>query len=162
MKTIFLYLSTFFAIQNCQQESIKILPQSKLPTPIKTIYFQRWTGGQELTGSGINFYISFKNALDKNNTLKKIYFDNQEALFEKRNDTVYTAVIFIKRNVPENMQNNMRKNDDNITPKNKNNYKLGNNEAIITINQKGKNVLYKLTDIDENEYLAYPSAPPRR
>jgi hypothetical protein len=134
-----------------------------LPYEVESAYFQQWIGGQEQTGSGINFYLKFKNALPENTTLTKLYFQNKEASFDKENETTFVARFYTK---PQDkaliLHEDSAKEYGNKAPEMiDRRFKLQNNEAMLEFHIGNKINHYKLVDIKEKELLAYPSTRPR-
>lgn len=138
-----------------------------IPYQTENIYFQNWVGGQQQTGGGTNFHIKFKEKLPNDVTLKKVYFHQKEANFEKVNETTYNAHFFYKPSktdliLDENPANEYGNKAPEInTSKTDFPYVLKDDEAILEFATKSKNQLYKIKNIPEKELLAYPSARPR-
>lgn len=156
-------LFTLFLFQNCNTKQDIILSETEIGYEIESIYFQKWIGGQELTGSGIHFYVNFKQELPASVFLKKVYFKNKEAVFNKQSSKNYTAHFYQK---PQNqdliLDSDVKKEYGNEGPEIvKPKYNLQENEAILTfeINQKIQN--FKFSNIKEKELIAYPSMKPK-
>ena len=161
MKTIILLFSIFLT-QNCNQKAGTMELQEKLPSAIEEVYYQKWIGGQEQTGSGIDFHIQFKSALPKNTELKKIYFQNQEAVFQSDDTINFTARFHQKPNSDIIMDSNPQKEYGNKAPEIRNKKTdIQANEAILEFIQNEKSFKVKIQNIKEKELLAYPSARPR-
>ncbi len=158
MKLVFSFL--ILAIISC---SSKKEISTQLPYEIESVYFQKWIGGQEQTGSGINFYIQFKNPLPENQTLAKLYFQNKEGFFDKEDETHYVARFYSK---PQNQDLIMDVNSTNeygnkapeITQPR---FELQSNEAVLEFHNGNEIQHFKIVDIKEKELLAYPSSRPR-
>jgi len=136
---------------------------TQLPYEVESIYFQKWIGGQEQTGSGINFYITFKNPLPQNTKLEKLYFQNKEGVFEPESDLNYVGRIFSK---PQNqdliMDGDSQKEYSNQAPEiTKPKFELQSNEAVLEFRTSNKIDYFKVVGIKEKELLAYPSTRPR-
>ncbi len=131
------------------------------PQEIESIYFQKWIGGQELTGSGTNFFIKFKKPLSSEIIPQKIYFQNQVAVCQKLNDTVIAAYFYQKPNKKELLLNNNISNKDQTASSKNPKYTLLPNEAVLEYTTKKQNLFYKIVGIEEKELIAYPSARPR-
>lgn len=112
---------------------------------IAEIYFQQWIGGQEFTGSGINFYIQLEKPLDQNIKLEKVYFRGNEAVLNKENETNYKASFFQKN------QKDKILTTENIL------YQITENQAILTYKINNKTLNIKVENIKEKELIAYPS-----
>ncbi len=158
MKLVFSFI--IIAILSCssQKETYKTLPYE-----VESTYFQRWIGGQEQTGSGINLHLKLKEALPENTTLTNVYFQNKEGLFEKENETTFIARFYTK---PQDktliLHEDSTKEYGNKAPEIiRPEFKLQNNEAMLEFHIGDKIHYYKLVDIKEKELIAYPSTRPR-
>lgn len=132
---------------------------TELPQAIEEVYFQKWIGGHELSGSGVDFHLKFKNPLPINTSLVKLFFQNKTAFFEKENETTFTAKFYSKSNiikVSDSMKTVTNKRENEAFP-----FRLNPTEAILEFNNKNKIVHLKIVNIKEKELLAYPSAGPR-
>lgn len=158
MKVIFSCI--IFAFFSCSsQKEIS----TQLPYEIESVYFQKWIGGQEQTGSGVNFYLTFKNPLPQNTTLEKLYFQNKEGVFERESDVKYVGRIYSK---PQNqdviLDGNSQKEYGNKAPEiTQPKFELQPNEAILEFRMGTEVRYYKIVDLKEKELLAYPSTRPR-
>lgn len=153
MKALYILMTLVF-ISCSSQKEVK-----NLPFLTDEVYFQKWIGGQRLTGSGTDFYIRFKEPFSANFKIKKLYFHGRELEVIKRNDSVFTASYSQRPNVDEEL----KETDGQIeTPKFvKSKFELKNNEAILEFEQDSKTQFFRITNIKEKELLAYPSAKPR-
>ena len=131
----------------------------KSPNDIAEVYFQKWIGGQELSGSGINFHLKFKNQLPQDNYLVKVYFQNQEAFFDKEDETTFLAKFYSKSSLivdGDSTNVNVDKRENPKFP-----FDLKPDEAILEFHIKNKIQQIKIANIKEKELLAYPSTKPR-
>ncbi len=158
MKVIFSCIIFVFISCSSQKEI-----STQLPYEIESVYFQKWIGGQEQTGSGVNFHLTFKDPLPQNTTLEKLYFQNKEGVFERESDVNYVGRIYSK---PQNQdlildgdsQNEYGNKAPEITqPK----FELQPNEAILEFRMGTEVRYYKIVDLKEKELIAYPSTRPR-
>jgi hypothetical protein len=159
-KTLIACSALFYSFFSCS--SPKEVSTS-IPYEIKTVYFQKWIGGQELSGSGTNFHLQFKNTLPENIKLTKLYFQGKEGVFIKENETSFIALL------PDKTKNDLildgnsineygNKAPEIVNPK----FDLQSNQAVIEFQQGNTIKLYKLNAIAEKELLAYPSTRPRK
>jgi hypothetical protein len=154
MKKILLFILSLFV--SCSTIAQK---NQKPPQEIEAVYFQHWSGGQEMTGSGTDFYIELKAPLAKDVVLSKIVFRNRETKLDKITDTKYVGHFYQRPEVI--VDENGNRNIVHKAPETvKTNYKLGENEARLEFVKNKKNGVFKITEIKEKELLAYPSAPP--
>jgi hypothetical protein len=154
MKKILLLITiTLFSCGSTAQKS------KKAPQEIAAVYYQHWVGGQELSGSGTDFYIEFKAPLAKEIMLVKIFFQNRAAKLEKVTETKYIGHFFQRPElVVDEMGNQtiVHKAPDMVV----NNYKLGEKDAMLEFIKNKKNGTFRFNNVEEKELLAYPSAPP--
>lgn len=146
-----------FAVFSCASTAQKT---QNPPQEINAVYFQHWSAGQELGGSGTDFYIEFKKPLAKNTQLIKLFFQNRVTKLEKVSETIYIG-RFVRR--PEmttdaNGNQTIAYKEEKFV---KSKYKLGDNEALLEFVKTKKNRMFIFRNIKEKEYLAYPSAPPQ-
>lgn len=158
MKLAFSFI--IIAILSCssQKETYKTLPYE-----VESTYFQRWIGGQELTGSGTNFHLKLKKPLPENTTIKKIFFQNKESDVTQENETTFTSRFYTK---PQDkaliLDEDSTKEYGNKAPEIiRPEFKLQNNEAMLEFHIGNKIQHYKLVDIKEKELIAYPATRPR-
>ena len=131
-------------LMSCLHCSSKKEVATKLPQTIDEVYFQKWIGGQELSGSGTDFHLKFKNPLPDDCYLQKVYFQNQEAVFEIENETTFVAHLY------------------NKTPQDKRAkpdfpFDIQPNEAILEFHINNKITHVKIANIKEKELIAYPA-----
>jgi uncharacterized protein (DUF2267 family) len=132
--------------------------QNTFPQEIKSIYVQKWIGGQELTGSGTNFYIEFQKPLSKEIQLQKIYFQNQEAILESESEAGFVAHFYQKPKKDIVLDVDPTKEFGNEPPEIiKPKFSLQPNQAIIEYKINNKTLLFKISNIKEKELIAYPS-----
>lgn len=159
MKTLFFIIITYFSFI----QTTKVLPQKKIPIAIKNCTFQQWVGGQEQTVSGTNFTIEFVNKLPKYIELKKVYFNNQIAFFDKSKTEKYIANFYQKpKNYDINLNQNPNKEYGNEVPETvKFPYKLKPNQAVLEFLIHAKIKRYKIENCKEIELIAYPQMRPK-
>lgn len=153
----------FFLIIGLTSCSSQQEVKTNLPWKIESVYFQKWIGGQEKTGSGINFYLIFKESFSPNFHLKKVYFRNQEANFIKENKTTFTARFYYKSTNSDLILDGKTSNEYGNNPPEilKSKFDLKDNEAILEFEQDNKTHFYKISSVKEKELLAYPSTRPK-
>ena len=155
MKYILKSIVFLLVVISCVFCSSKKGITTKLPNDIAEVYFQKWIGGQELSGSGINFHLKFKKQLPQDTYLIKVYFQNQEAFFDREDETTFIAKFYSKPSLAENRYNtngdvNKRKNPD--FP-----FDLKPIEAVLEFHINNKVEQVKILNIKEKELIAYPS-----
>jgi hypothetical protein len=161
MKTIIIILSIFLT-QNCNDGLSQINPQEKLPSVVEEVYFQRWTGGQEQTGSGVNFSIKFKTAFPKGYELKKVHFQKKTADFENRENMTFLAFFYQRPKTDLNLDGDSKKEYGNQAPEiTQTKFKLQDNEAVLEFIKNKKSVYFTIKNIKEKELIAYPTARPQ-
>jgi hypothetical protein len=151
LKRSFLLLAITFSLTFCAQ---KDMFQKQFPEEITVTNYQKWVGGRRETGSGIVFFLQLKNELPSNIVLKKIYFEKSVANFEAQSGGAYAASLNRKpvdlENVSDDNQGSTSK--QIVTPK----FELKPNEAILEYTIDQKTMYYKVTNIVEKEFQAYP------
>ncbi len=158
MKLVFSFIIITLLSCSSSKECSKAIPYE-----VESVYFQKWIGGQEQSGSGLNFHLKFKSALPENNTLAKVYFQNKEGYFDKEDETTFIARFYT---LPQDkaliLDEDSTKEYGNKAPEiTEPRFKLQNNEAMLEFHIGDKIEHYKLVDIKEKELLAYPSSKPR-
>lgn len=135
--------------------------QERLPAAIEYVFFERWVGGQELAGGGTNFEIKFKDILPQNYSLKKVYFQGEEASFESEKYNIYVARFYYRPNTDLLLDEDPKKEYGNKAPDTtKPKFDLKPDEAILEFTNGSKTKHFKITKIVEKEMIAYPSAKP--
>jgi len=136
---------------------------TELPQAIEEVYFQKWIGGQELSGSGTNLHLKFKNQLPKDTYLAKVYFQNQEADFDKENETSYVAHFYGKPVTNDLiLDGDSDKEYGNKPPEDKREnpafpYDLKPTEAVLEFHINNKATRVKIANIKEKKGIAYPA-----
>lgn len=130
----------------CKKEII-----TKSPSEILAVYFQKWVGGQELSGSGIDFHLKFKNQLPQDTYLTKVYFQNQEAFFDRENETTFMAKFYSKSLIKIDSTIDVNKRETPDFP-----FDLKPTEAILEFHINNKTAQVKIENIQEKELIAYP------
>ncbi|MFV5694213.1 hypothetical protein ACM55G_02085 [Flavobacterium sp. LB3P122] len=136
---------------------MKLELQTEFPQEIKSVYFNKWTGGQEGTANGTDFHIEFKKPLSKEIKLDKIYFRNQESNFEEVTKNTF-IVHFYQKNMDLILDGDTLKEYGNkapviIKPK----FDLKPNEALLEYTINNETQFFKIIDTKENPTIAYPS-----
>jgi hypothetical protein len=145
---LLLFFSLIFSVGFAQKKK-------KTSFEFQKVYFQNWSGGQELSGSGTDFYISLKKPLAKNTTLDKIYFRTRETKIEKISDTLYVARFVVRAElvIDENGNRTIDHKQPEIKPQI---YKLQDTEAMMEYTLEDKKKSFKFVSVVEKEMLAYP------
>lgn len=153
----------FFLIIGLTSCSSQQEVKTNLPWETESVYFQRWIGGQEKTGTGINFYLKFYEQFPPNFHLKKVYFRNQEANFIKENEITFVARFYQKPINSDIILDGNTSNEYSNNPPEiiKSKFDLKDNEAILEFEKDNKIQFFKINSVKEKELLAYPSARPR-
>lgn len=138
-----------FTIVSCSssKEVIKNFSEN-----IESVYFQKWVSGIEEGGSGIKFYLNFKEPLSKEFKLRKVSFQSHPSIFEKISETDYIAKIDIsKRDYILGL--NPVDEYGNQEPDRKDNY----NDAFIFYEVNNKKYMIRILNVKEKPMIAYPS-----
>ncbi|MFV5687411.1 hypothetical protein ACM55M_02155 [Flavobacterium sp. ZT3R25] len=131
--------------------------QTEFPQEIKSVYFQKWIGGEK--GSGIDFYIEFKKSLSKEIKLEKIIFRNLETNLKELSKNTFVA-HFYQKNINQDLilDSDSKKEYGNKAPiiiKSK--FDLKPNEALLEYTKNNKTLFFKIMNAKENPTIAYPS-----
>lgn len=155
IKYFFLAL-TVFSFSFCAS---KQNTQMDFPQEIAAVYFQKWIGGQEQSGSGTDFYIEFKKPLAKEIILEKIYFQNQEAKPESRDNQTFVAHFYQKTAQHDLiLDSDPLKEYGNKAPVIvKPMFDLKPTEAVLEYKKNSKTFYFKIISIKEKPIIAYPS-----
>ncbi len=154
MKTIIAFI--LIGIVSCSSSKDK--ENNSKFSEIEDVYYQKWIAGIRGGGSGINFHVSLKTPLEKDETLDKVQFETYETAFVKISDTSYVA--YIKTNGNQNdliLDENPEKEYGNKAPE----IKLKPNEANLFFTKNGKVFVKNLQNVKEKSMLAYPSVKPK-
>ena len=138
----FFLVSLLFSFLFCAtKENFK----KTFPQEIASISFEKWTGGRRETGSGTTISIEFKNPLQKNIHLQKVYFQNQETEIVQENETKFRA----------NVHSNALYREHHSSDSDSKNFNLKDNEAVIEYQNKNKTYFYKCSNIKEIPMIMY-------
>ena len=129
--------------------------QTEFPQEIKSVYFQKWSGGLEETGSGIDFYIEFKKPLSKEIKLDKVYFRNQESSLEKVAKNTFVAHFYQENINPDLiLDGDPLKEYGNKAPVIlQSKFDLKPNEALLEYTINNKTLFFKIINPKENQQL---------
>lgn len=137
---LFVSVSTFYCCQS-QREAV-----SKIEGSLQDVYFQRYSGGVQGAGAGINFHVQLQTPLPKDIQLTKVLFKTQQATFYPVNEKHYMATIVTRKGSRPGSES-----DEAVIT-------LGeSNQAELHFLVKGKKVIYPLKNVPEKEMLAYPA-----
>ncbi len=133
--------------------------KAKIPSQIRSIYFQHWQGGQEQSGGGTNFFVELKKPFPCTINLKKVYFKKSEAVFEQKNDSLWIAYF---RYLPNQRNENS---DGEVFMVNQNpakiDYKLNPNQVVLEFYINNRVHRIWVSNVKEIKSLEYPTAPPQ-
>ncbi len=133
--------------------------QTEFPEEIKTVFFQKWIGGQEETGSGTDFYIEFKKPLSKNIKLEKIYFRSQAANLKELTKNIFVAHFYQQNRIPDlildsdSLKEYGNKAPVILKPK----FDLKPNEAVLEYKKMDQPQFYRITNLIEKPKITHPS-----
>lgn len=142
MKKLFLFLSIMFFVSCKSQKQVS----DKTVQSIEETYFESWVAGVRGGGAGINFHVNFQKPLSDEIQLEKVLFKGKEAIFYSQDKLHYTANIITRKGGRLAAEE-----EDNHEPLPE------SNKAVVYFKEKGKSVIYTITNVKEKELLAYPS-----
>lgn len=143
--------------------------QKRTPFTIATSFYQDWVGGQA-GASGLLLQVHLENIKDDVQP-EFIYFKNKkEKIAVKKSEKA--SVVWLahfsdtNKNTPKKdviMHADHKKEFGNTPPQILTNlpFELGENEAVISYQYKGKLAYYKLIELTKKETLFYPTAKPK-
>ncbi len=157
LKSVFLL--AFVISGCCSKKELTTQP----PEAVEEVYFQKWIGGNDLSGSGTNLHLKFEKPLGKDIYLQKAFFQNKEADFDKIDETTYVAHFYdkpIDRDLI--LDGDSGKEYGNKPPVDKRDlpdfpYDLKPTEAVLEFHINNKATHVKINNIKEKELIAYPS-----
>lgn len=131
------------------------------PFKVGFSYSQKWTGGTQQAGHGINLVFAISD-IDPTVALDSVYYLNHKvALHRKGKDVInYVGYITYKNKEDMVMSGNQYDEIGNPVPVVASNseYELTAEEAVIEYRYQGKTYYTKVDKIAEKEQLNYPSA----
>jgi hypothetical protein len=131
--------------------------QAKLVADTKiAAHYQSWVAGVRGGGSGINFYVDLKTALNEEIELKRVIFKGYEESFEQQDNLHYSARIKTEGN-----QQKAEGQVNTVILSKKNNTKLASNEAILIFIKNNKEYAQKISNVIEKPALEYPATKPK-
>lgn len=136
--------------------------QEKPPVELGETYYQRWIGGIEGGGAGLNIFVTAK---DDAVVLDSVYFRGKAAKLETKEQA---PLLYIGRFISDiNQKKNMVINaeptsDEKPIKEEKIPFELKDNECIISYRDNGVSKYFKISKLVEKEMIAYPSAPPHK
>jgi hypothetical protein len=133
--------------------------QTEFPQEIKSVYFQKWIGGQKETDSGTDFYIEFKKRLSKEIKLEKIYFRNQESNLEGATENTFVS-HFYQKNINQDLildSDSLKEYGNKAPVILKPKFDLKPNEALLEYTENKETLFFKIMNAKENPTIAYPS-----
>ena len=134
----------------------------KAPVNIEKAYCQRWVGGVEGAGSGLNIHLPMG---DSEMELDSVYFRGKAAKLEWKKEARqyvgrYTTEFNKKKDIV--MNEDPKKEYGNELPKveSKIPFELKQDECVVSYKKGDKTHYFKIENIGEKPMLAFPSAPP--
>lgn len=128
------------------------------PFIISEVYAQDWVAGVQGGGSGTNLFVTFKN-VEEDVILKQLFFRNkiEEAQTKPNAPLRITGYFKGKNNERVIMDSDPVKEAQN-TPPVPFPFELSDSEAVLSYTVSGTLQYYKISDIQNREPIAYPSA----
>lgn len=156
-------LALTLSIFNCRSSDLKL--QSEAPTTFKNVYYQKWNGGVQGAGSGLNIFIQTK---DNSVVLDSVYFRGKAAQLETKPNAKNLYIgrfktfsnapkdIVLSHNLDEEIKNEIEIEAPKIP------FKLNANECVVSYKLNNKIMYFKIVNIKAQETVNYPSARPNR
>ena len=148
----FLIMPFAFTLTMCS--STKEYQVQDFQNNFQKVYYERWVSGQEMGGSGINFYVELHKPMANNSKLEKVYFLNKEAQF-KAVDALHYIAVLKEKETDIIMHESPEKEFGNTVPAL--DLKLDKNQAKIFVIKNNRKYSFILDNIKEMQMIAYPS-----
>lgn len=136
-----------------------------LPLDIGEVYYQHWVSGVQGGGSGFNIFIPI-TANPKNIMLDSVYFKENQAKLEYRNNTVFIGRFKTLANQKQDiiMSNEPFAEYGNMVPETpkKIPFELKEDECVVSYLEAGKAKYFKIKKIKRKDSKLYQSAPPKK
>ncbi len=138
--------------------------QDSIPVEIGNAYCQRWVGGIQGGGSGIDLYIPIESSRNIM-VFDSVYFRGKQTKLELDNETVFIGRFKTENNQKEDiiMSSEPHAEYGNKVPaiSGKIPFELEDSECVVSYKEGKKIKYFKITGIKEKKMIAYPSAPPK-
>ena len=153
----------FIVVASFSQCSSAKNAQESSSLEIIQAYCQRWIGGVEGGGSGLNIFIQ---TMDNSIRLDSVYFRGKGAKFETKpqSETLYIGRFMSDFNQKKDMIMTSEPKGEfgNEAPQvlTKIPFELKDNECMVSYQKNGSTIYFKIENVVEKELIPYPSAPP--
>jgi len=131
----------------------------KHPFTIQNIFFQKWVSGIETGGKGITFQFTISD-LEEGVVIKDVYFREMKATpqLSPSKKGLYTVNFMTKKPKRDIIMDSDPVKEAQNTPQEQFPFQLAENEAVINVDDNGKLVYIKLSNISEKPIIALPKA----
>ncbi|MBT8268028.1 MAG: hypothetical protein HKO96_09255 [Flavobacteriaceae bacterium] len=161
VKAITLTILTFVVMSSFSQCSGSKTLDKKAPVKIEQAYCQRWVGGVEGAGSGLNIFLPMT---DTGIELDSVYFRGKAAKLEWKKEARmyvgrYTTEFNQKKDIT--MDEDPKKEYGNELPKVESQipFDLKQDECVVSYKKGSRTHYFKIKNIGEKQMMAFPSAP---
>lgn len=135
----------------------------KIPLNFNQVYFQKWVGGIQESGYGLNIFIPINKNDTSSIVLDSVYFRGKSSKLEfMPTNNTYVGRF---KTLPQQdiiLSNDVREEYKNKLPKQQNdtNFSINDNECVVSYLLENKMHFFKIKNIIEKEPLYYPQSPP--
>jgi len=146
-------------IKNVNEEKeMKLEPQGDIT--VGQVYFQKWVGGREESGSGINIF--FPDLINKNNyAISNVYFRNMVGKIMNGKSSYFASLNSASKDIIMSNEPNAEYGNTMPNISGKIQPQLKDNECVISYIVGSETKYCKIENIVEKETQYMPSAPPR-
>ncbi len=136
----------------------------KSPLIFNQVYFQKWVGGIQESGFGLNIFIPINNNDTSSIVLDSVYFRGKSSKLEfMPTNNTYVGRF---KTLPQQdiiLSNDVREEYKNKLPEQQNdtNFSINDNECVVSYLFENKMHFFKIKNILEKEPLYYPQNPPK-
>ena len=164
LKTLSFSILMLLVMASFSQCSSSKQLQKNAPVEIEQVYFQKWVGGIEGGGSGLNLMIPVKSMEVQ---LDSAYFRGRGVKLESRGtDLIYIGRFDSNFNKKKDMvmSSDPKAEYGNKAPEipQKIPFELEDDECIVSFMDGVTTKYFKVENVVEKEMIAYPSPPPNK
>lgn len=165
MKTLTLLICVLF-LSNCgslNKENTAVSVVDKTPFTIDGSEFQNWAAGAKEAGTGTNVTIDVTN-LPEGIIFNEIHYNGMisEAKLISKNNKMLVMGYFKNEMEQDIIMSDNPLMEAQNTPQKRSQHSLENDEALIIYTIKGKQEAFKISNMVEQPFLAFPGANPNK
>lgn len=163
MKTLQSFIFLFILMTTYSCNNTKPILEEDPPFLISEATFQKWFGGTQNAGGGIQLTLIFSK-ISEGVDVEKVYFRGKSENLKQdhQNSKSFVATFVDKPKQDIILDRNSIKEMDNPKPSItvKSPFDLEANQAVIQYQVQSKTFYYKMNNVTEKEAVSYPSSKP--